>query len=78
MPVEHKVKVKEGEKLNKYLAFVRKLKEQWNMKVSVIPIVSRALGTVLENLGKKLDELETKERIETIQTTVLRKLARIL
>ena len=41
-------------------------------KVTVIPIVIGALGTVPQNLEKRLDELEN----ETIQTTGQRKSAR--
>ena len=38
----------------------------------------RELGTVPKNIEKKLDELNIKERVETIQTTALIKLVRIL
>ena len=44
------------------------------MKVTVIPIVFGALGTV----PKGLEELEITVRIETIQTTALLRSARIL
>ena len=39
------------------------------MKVTVIPIVIRALGKVTKGLIKGLEELEVKTRVETIQTT---------
>ena len=42
--------------------------------MTVIP----ALGTVPDKMEKKLDEQETRGRIETIQTTSLLKLARDL
>ena len=48
------------------------------MKMTEIPIkVIGALGTVLKGLEKRLDELEIRGRIETIQTTELLKSARI-
>ena len=48
------------------------------MKVSVVPIVIGAFGTVTEGLLKGLDDLEVGGRGETIQTTALLKTARIL
>ena len=35
------------------------------MKVTVIPLVVRALGKVSKSLEKRLDVLEIRERIET-------------
>ena len=48
------------------------------MKVTVIPIVIGAFGTVTEGLIKGLEDLEIRGRLETIQTTALRRSARIL
>ena len=47
---DHRVKFKESEKKDKYLDLDRDLKKLWNMKVTVIPIVIGALGTVTEGL----------------------------
>ena len=48
------------------------------MTVTIIPIVIGALGTVTKGLLKGLEDLEAGSRVETIQTTALRKTARIL
>ena len=48
------------------------------MKVTIIPIVIGAFGTVTKGLLKGLEDLEVVDRVETIQTTVLVKTARIL
>ena len=48
------------------------------MGVKVIPIVVGALGTIPKCLEKRLEKLEIRERIETIQTTALLQSARIL
>ena len=53
-------------------------KNQWNMKVTVIPIVIGVLGTIPKSLVKGLDDLEIRARVETIQITVSLRLARIL
>ena len=48
------------------------------MKVTIVPIVIGTLGTITKGLLKGLEDLEVGERVETIQTTVLLRTARIL
>ena len=48
------------------------------MKVTVIPIVIGAFGTVTKGLLKGLNDLEVGRQVKTIQTTALLKTARIL
>ena len=48
------------------------------MKVSIVPIVIGAFGTVTEGLLKGQEDLEVGGRVETIQTTALLKTVRIL
>ena len=45
-----KIKLIANEKRDKYLDFARELNKQWNMKVTVIPIVIGVLGTVTKGL----------------------------
>ena len=47
-----------------------KLKKLWSMKVTVIPIIIGALGTVTKAIVQELEDLEIRGRVETIQTTV--------
>ena len=54
------------------------MKKLWNMKLTIIPIVIGAFGTVTKGLLKGLEDLEVGSRVETIQTTALLKTARIL
>ena len=46
VPADHRVKMKESEKINKYLDLARELRTLWNMRVKVVPIVIGALGTI--------------------------------
>ena len=46
VPAYHRIKLKECEKRDKYLDLARELKKLWNMKVTIIPIVIGAVGTV--------------------------------
>ena len=48
------------------------------MKVTIVPIVIDALGTVTKWLLRGLEDLEIGARVETIQTTALLRTARIL
>ena len=54
------------------------MKKLWNMKVTVIPIVTCALHTVTKGLVKGLEDLDIRGRVETIQTTTWLRSARIL
>ena len=78
VPADHWIKLKEFEKKDKYLDLARELKKLWNMKVSIVPIVIGAFGTVTEWLLKALEDLEVGGGVETIQTTALLKTAKIL
>ena len=64
---DHRVKLKESEKKDKY---------QWNIKVTFLPIMIVAIVT--KGLIKGQEDLEIKERAETIQTTALFRSAGIL
>ena len=60
VPANHRVKLKESEKKDKYLDFARVLKILWNMKMTVIPVVNSSLGTVTKGLIKGLEDLEIR------------------
>ena len=46
---DHGVKLKECEKRDKYLDLAKERKNLWNIKVTIIPIVIGALGTVTKD-----------------------------
>ena len=60
---------KKCEKRDKYLDLAKELKKLWNMKVTIIPVVIGALGTVTKGLVQGLENLEITGRMKTIQTT---------
>ena len=73
VPADHRVKIKENKKRNKYFDLARERRKISNMRVTVIG----ALGTVPKGLVKGLENLEIGRRIETIQITTLLRSARI-
>ena len=78
VPADHRIKLKECEKRDKYLSFARELKKLWNMKVTLVPIVIGAFGTITKGLLKGLEDLEVGRWVEAIQMTALLRTARIL
>ena len=60
--VDHRVKLKECEKKDKYLDLARGLKNVWKKKVTVIPVIPiiGALGTVTKGLAQGLEDLEIR------------------
>ena len=53
------------------------MEKNTDMKVTIIPIVIGAFGTVTKGLFKGLEDLEVGRRVKTIQTTALLRAARI-
>ena len=67
---DHRIKLKECEKKDKYLDLARELKKPWNMKVTIVPIVIGAFGTITKGLLKNLEDLEANNSIiENSQNT---------
>ena len=52
--------MKESEKKDKYLDLAWEFKKIWKMKVTSIPIVIGAFGTVIKGLLKGLEDLEVE------------------
>ena len=66
VPTDHRIKLKQCEKRDKYLDLARELKKLWNMNVTIIPIVIGAFGTVTKGLLKGPEDLEGGKRVENI------------
>ena len=64
----HKEKIKESEKIDKYLDLIRDLKKLWNMKVMVIQRLDGAIGTLSKGLEKRMGglEIESTELLKSV------------
>ena len=71
VPIDHRVKLKESEKKDKYLDHSREQKKLWNMNVTVTSVVTGALDMVTKGLALGLEDLEIRGRVKTIKTTTL-------
>ena len=60
VPLNHRVKLKECEKKDKYLDLARGLKKLWNKKVAIIPIAIGAPRTVTKSINKGTGGLGNK------------------
>ena len=54
VPADHRINLKECEKKDKCRDLARKSKKLWNMKVTIVPIVIGAFGTIIEWFLKRL------------------------
>ena len=57
VPADHRVKLKESYKKDRYLDLTRELKKLWNMKATFISIVIGALCTITKGLVPELEGL---------------------
>ena len=78
VPADHRIKLIECEKKDKYFNLARDLKKLWNMKVTIVPTVIGAFGTITKGLLKGLEVLKVGGQVETIQMTALLRTTRIL
>ena len=76
--INHRVKIKESEKINKYSDFAREQKQTVGHTVDGDTICSWCTWNHHKVLEKRVEELEIRRWIESIQTTALLRLDRIL
>ena len=62
-PADHRIKLKECEKKDKYLDLARELKKILNMNVVIVPIVIGDFGTVTKGLLTGLKDWEFGGRV---------------
>ena len=78
IPMDHHIKEKEEEKIDKYMDLQDEVRRQFRVKIVIVPIVLGALGTVPETLSKSLEKLEIDDIIGILETAVLTSTTAIL
>ena len=71
IPMDHCVKEKEEEKIDKYMDLAAEVGRQFRVKTVIVPTVLGALGTVPAKLSKLIEKLEVEDMIESLETVVL-------
>ena len=77
IPMDHHVKEKEEEKIDKYMELASEVRRQYRVKTVIVPIALGALGTVPAKLSKSLEKLELDDIIGSLQIAVLTSTAAI-
>ena len=77
-PMDHHVKEKKEEKIDKYMDLAAEIRRKFSVKTVIVPIVLGALETVPTKLSESLEKLEIEDVIGSLQTAVLLSTAAIL
>ena len=72
------IKISQERKTENYQDLKRELQKLWNIKISIVPIVIGALGTIPRSLEKHVDKLNAEVNISQMQIIVLLSSARII
>ena len=66
IPMDHHVKEKEEENIDKYMDFAAEVREQFRVKTVIVPITIGALGTVPAKPSKLIEKLVKDDVIESL------------
>ena len=66
IPMDHHVKEKEEENIDKDMDFAAEVREQFRVKTVTVPITIGALGTVPAKLSKLIEKLVKDDVIESL------------
>ena len=78
VPTDHWIHISQQRKTENSQDLKRELQKLWNSKISIVPIVVGAFGTIPKSLKKHLNELNVEVNISQMQTTVLLSITRII
>ncbi|XP_077975551.1 uncharacterized protein LOC144431372 [Styela clava] len=78
VPADHRILLKEKEKIEKYQDLRREMGKIWNVKTRIIPVVVGALGAISNKLEGYLKDMNLPNRLESLQKAALLGSARIL
>jgi hypothetical protein len=71
IPADRNVKQTEAEKKLKYNSLCIKIKQMWNMKCMIIPVVIGATGIVTEGLKKNSEDIPGKHSVDSLQKAAI-------
>jgi hypothetical protein len=67
----NKKKKKKAEKKLKYKSLGIKIKRMWNLKCTIIPVITGATGIVTKSIRKNLENIPGKHSIDSLQKTAI-------
>ena len=71
IPADRNVVQKEAEKELKFKSLCIEIKRMWNLKCTIIPVITGATGIVTRGVGKNLKDVPGKHSIDSLQNTAM-------
>jgi len=71
IPADRNVVLKEVEKTLKYKSLGIEIQRMWNLKCTIVPVITGATGIVTRTLRKNLEALTGKHSIDSLQKTAI-------
>jgi len=69
IPADRNVVQKEAEKKLKYNSLCIEMQRMWNLKCTIVPVITVATGMVTRSLKKNLETIPGKHSIDSLQKT---------
>jgi hypothetical protein len=70
-PADRNAVQKEAEKKLKYKSLCIEIQRMWNLKCTIIPVITKATGIVTRSLKKNLEAVTGKHSIDSVQKTAI-------
>jgi len=71
MPADRNVVQKEAEKKLKYQSLCIERQRMWNLKCTIVPVLTGATGIATRRLRKNLETVPGKHSIDSLQKTAI-------
>jgi len=71
IPADKNVVQKEVEKKLKYKSLGTEIQQMWNLKCTIIPVITGATGIVMRSLRENLEDIPGKHSINSLQNTAI-------
>jgi len=70
-PADRNVMQKEAEKKLKYKSLYIEIRRMWNLKFTIVPVITGATGIVTRSVKKNLESVPGKHSIDSLQKTAI-------
>jgi hypothetical protein len=71
IPADRNVVQKEAENKLKYKSLYIEIQRMWNLKCTIIPVITGATGIITRSLRKNLEAVPGKHSIDSLQKTAI-------
>ena len=78
IPVDRNAVQKEAKKKLKYKSLCTEIQQMWNLKCTIIPIITGATGIVTRSLRKNLEVVPGKHSIDSLQKAAVLETSQII